>query len=49
MEDNSGEGPRPLKVTFSGPAKHWTDAIPIANGRLGAMIWGGVAVVDSDR
>jgi alpha-L-fucosidase 2 len=43
MEDNSGEGPRPLKVTFSGPAKHWTDAIPIANGRLGAMIWGGVA------
>ncbi|KAL9371081.1 hypothetical protein Peur_036221 [Populus x canadensis] len=43
MEDNSGEGPRPLKVTFSGPAKHWTDAIPIGNGRLGAMIWGGVA------
>ncbi|KAJ6985230.1 hypothetical protein NC653_023261 [Populus alba x Populus x berolinensis] len=43
MEDNSGEGPRPLKVTFSGPAKHWTDAIPIGYGRLGAMIWGGVA------
>lgn len=38
-EDSS----RPLKITFSGPAKHWTDAIPIGNGRLGAMVWGGVA------
>lgn len=37
------DGPsRPLKVTFSGPAKHWTDAIPIGNGHLGAMVWGGV-------
>ncbi|MBA0743040.1 hypothetical protein Gogos_005761, partial [Gossypium gossypioides] len=26
-----------------GPAKHWTDAIPIGNGRLGAMVWGGIA------
>ncbi|XP_054787906.1 alpha-L-fucosidase 2 [Prosopis cineraria] len=34
---------RPLKLTFSGPATHWTDAIPIGNGRLGAMVWGGVA------
>lgn len=34
--------PRPLKVTFAGPATHWTDAIPIGNGRLGAMVWGGV-------
>lgn len=32
----------PLKLTFNGPAKHWTDAIPIGNGRLGAMVWGGV-------
>ncbi|KAI5314764.1 PREDICTED: alpha-L-fucosidase [Prunus dulcis] len=37
------ESSKPLKVTFSGPAKHWTDAIPIGNGRLGAMVWGGVA------
>jgi alpha-L-fucosidase 2 len=36
------EPSRPLKVTFSGPAKYWTDAIPIGNGRLGAMVWGGV-------
>ncbi|KAM7482456.1 hypothetical protein LguiB_007039 [Lonicera macranthoides] len=32
-----------LKVRFGGPAKHWSDAVPIGNGRLGAMIWGGVA------
>ncbi|RZB89190.1 Alpha-L-fucosidase 2 isoform B [Glycine soja] len=34
--------PRPLKVTFAEPATHWTDAIPIGNGRLGAMVWGAV-------
>ncbi|KAL6957584.1 alpha-L-fucosidase [Sarracenia purpurea var. burkii] len=33
---------KPLEVRFKGPAKHWTDAIPIGNGRLGAMVWGGV-------
>ncbi|KAF9665972.1 hypothetical protein SADUNF_Sadunf16G0180600 [Salix dunnii] len=37
------EDSRPLKVTFSGPAKYWTDGIPIGNGRLGAMVWGGVS------
>ncbi|KAE8008055.1 hypothetical protein FH972_004603 [Carpinus fangiana] len=41
LED--AESTKPLKLTFSGPAKHWTDAIPIGNGRLGAMVWGGVA------
>lgn len=34
---------RNLEVRFNGPAKHRTDALPIGNGRLGAMIWGGVA------
>ncbi|XP_043813952.1 alpha-L-fucosidase 2 isoform X4 [Manihot esculenta] len=37
------ETSKPLKVTFNGPAKSWTDAIPIGNGRLGAMVWGGVS------
>lgn len=37
------EDSKPLKLTFTEPAKHWTDAIPIGNGRLGAMVWGGVA------
>jgi len=36
-----------LKVTFSGPAKHWTDSIPIGNGRLGAMIWGGTVASET--
>ncbi|XP_071736799.1 alpha-L-fucosidase 2-like [Rutidosis leptorrhynchoides] len=31
-----------LKVKFNDAAKHWTDALPIGNGRLGAMVWGGV-------
>ncbi|KAG9440299.1 hypothetical protein H6P81_020464 [Aristolochia fimbriata] len=37
------EEEEPLKVRFAGPAKHWTDAAPIGNGRLGAMVWGGIA------
>lgn len=41
---DSSDTSKPLKITFSDPGKHWTDAIPIGNGRLGAMVWGGVAV-----
>ncbi|MED6170664.1 Alpha-L-fucosidase 2 [Stylosanthes scabra] len=37
------EGDCPLRVTFSEAATYWTDALPIGNGRLGAMIWGGVS------
>ncbi|WOG82450.1 hypothetical protein DCAR_0101614 [Daucus carota subsp. sativus] len=37
------EAAKPLKITSFEPAKHWTDALPIGNGRLGGMIWGGVA------
>ncbi|KAJ6716533.1 ALPHA-L-FUCOSIDASE 2 [Salix koriyanagi] len=37
------EDSKPLKITSTGPAKYWTDAIPIGNGRLGAMVWGGVS------
>ncbi|GJM89995.1 hypothetical protein PR202_ga06230 [Eleusine coracana subsp. coracana] len=33
---------RPLKVVFASPARYFTDAAPIGNGSLGAMIWGGV-------
>lgn len=40
---DGGESSKPLVVRFGGPAKHWTDAVPIGNGRLGAMVWGGVA------
>ena len=41
-EETSPSSSRSLKVVFTEPAKHWTDAAPIGNGRLGAMVWGGV-------
>ncbi|CAN6449719.1 unnamed protein product [Victoria cruziana] len=39
----AGESDETLKIIFLEPAKHWTDALPIGNGRLGAMVWGGVS------
>lgn len=41
--EKSTDSTRNLEVRFDGPAAHWTDALPIGNGRLGAMIWGGIA------
>jgi alpha-L-fucosidase 2 len=35
-----------LKLWYKQPAQKWTDALPIGNGRLGAMIFGGA---DTDR
>jgi alpha-L-fucosidase 2 len=37
------ETPSPLTLWYQQPAKVWTEALPIGNGRLGAMIFGGVA------
>src|SRR5690348_16687238 len=31
-----------LKLWYNQPAEKWTEALPIGNGRLGAMIFGGV-------
>ena len=31
------------KLWYKKPAKEWTEALPVGNGRLGAMIFGGVA------
>ncbi|RSL34841.1 glycoside hydrolase family 95 protein [Salibacterium salarium] len=31
-----------MKLFYNHPAKTWTDALPIGNGRLGGMIFGGV-------
>jgi len=36
-EDFSG-----MKLWYQQPAKEWTEALPVGNGRLGAMIFGGV-------
>jgi len=33
----------PLTLWYRQPAEQWTEALPIGNGRLGAMIFGGVA------
>jgi alpha-L-fucosidase 2 len=32
-----------LKLWYTEPAKEWTQALPIGNGRLGAMVFGGIA------
>ena len=31
-----------LKLWYSRPAQQWTDAVPIGNSRMGAMVFGGV-------
>jgi alpha-L-fucosidase 2 len=36
-EDWSG-----MKLWYQQPAKEWTEALPVGNGRLGAMVFGGV-------
>lgn len=32
-----------LKLWYDRPAKQWVEALPLGNGRLGAMVFGGVA------
>jgi alpha-L-fucosidase 2 len=34
---------QPLSLWYTKPAAAWTDALPLGNGRLGAMVFGGVA------
>ncbi|TGE24218.1 glycoside hydrolase family 95 protein [Hymenobacter aquaticus] len=33
---------QPLTLWYQRPAEKWTDALPLGNGRLGAMVFGGV-------
>ena len=41
--DGMSESPnQPLKLWYARPAATWEEALPIGNGRLGAMIFGGV-------
>ena len=37
----SKSGATPLMLWYDRPAEKWTEALPIGNGRLGAMIYGG--------
>jgi alpha-L-fucosidase 2 len=32
------------RLWFTQPAEHWYDGLPLANGRMGAMVYGGVRV-----
>lgn len=38
-----GAEPSSLVLSYEQPAKQWVEALPIGNGRLGAMIFGGAA------
>jgi alpha-L-fucosidase 2 len=33
----------PLTLWYRAPAKSWNEALPVGNGRLGAMVFGGIA------
>jgi alpha-L-fucosidase 2 len=33
-----------LKLWYTSPATEWTEALPIGNGRIGAMVYGGAAL-----
>jgi len=39
---NSQNAPSALKIWFNRPAESWNDALPVGNGRLGAMVFGGI-------
>ena len=43
MTQTAGSEPDPSTyIWFSGPAAKWDEALPVGNGRLGAMVFGGV-------
>lgn len=33
-----------MRLWYTAPAQRWTEALPVGNGRLGAMVFGGVAL-----
>jgi len=35
--------PAALTLWYRRPATQWVEALPVGNGRLGAMVWGGIA------
>ena len=42
LTEAATDKPSDLKLWYLKPASKWTEALPIGNGRLGAMIFGGV-------
>jgi alpha-L-fucosidase 2 len=39
-QSRSGDEPSPYTLHFAQPASKWPDALPVGNGRLGAMVFG---------
>ncbi len=39
-----GAAEPPLRLEYAQPADNWNEALPVGNGRLGAMVFGGVDV-----
>ena len=39
----SDNSPSSLTLWYKQPAEKWVEALPVGNGRLGAMIFGGIA------
>lgn len=39
----SAASPGPLSLWYREPAEEWVQALPVGNGRLGAMVFGGIA------
>ncbi|NLH41750.1 MAG: glycoside hydrolase family 95 protein [Planctomycetes bacterium] len=39
----AGNGQSDLRLWYDAPATQWTEALPIGNGRIGAMVFGGAA------
>ncbi|MCI4566359.1 glycoside hydrolase family 95 protein [Lysobacter sp. CFH 32150] len=39
---NDAVGSEALKLWYRKPATRWVEALPLGNGRLGAMVWGGI-------
>jgi alpha-L-fucosidase 2 len=39
---SSQDNPSPMKIWFTRPADTWNDALPVGNGKLGAMVFGNV-------
>ncbi|HNR32820.1 MAG TPA: glycoside hydrolase N-terminal domain-containing protein, partial [Candidatus Hydrogenedentes bacterium] len=37
----AGNEAMPMKLWYEKPARRWTEALPIGNGRIGAMVFGG--------
>ncbi|WP_428305758.1 glycoside hydrolase family 95 protein [Lacipirellula sp.] len=42
-DESATEQGRGLALWYDAPAERWTEALPIGNGRLGAMVFGGIA------